>query len=64
MSITTLIGLSIDCHNGQLKKNAGFETVGHPIQGQRTLLVRRPKSMVYWSLYLINHSVYLGFYKC
>ena len=29
MSITTLIGLSIDWHNGQFQKNAGFETVGH-----------------------------------
>ena len=46
MSITTLIDFSIDCHNEQLKKNAGFETVGHPIQGQRTLLARIPKSMV------------------
>ena len=64
MSITTLIDFSIDCHNGQLKKNASFETVGHPIQGQRTMLARIPKSMVNWSLYLINHSVYLGFYKC
>ena len=47
MSIATLIDFSIDFHNGKLKKNAGFETVGHPIQGQRTLLARRPKSMVY-----------------
>ena len=31
MSITTLIDFSIDCHNGQLKKNASFETVGYPI---------------------------------
>ena len=64
MSIATLIDFSIDCHNEQLKKNVGFETVGHPIQGQRTLLARRPESMLNWSLYLINHSVYLGFYKC
>ena len=47
MSITILIDFSIDFHNGQLKKNASFETVGHPIQGQRTLLATRPKSMVY-----------------